>query len=41
VGRLDDDEASALAGLLGRMIDEEVDLRPGEAPADSAVSPPG
>src|SRR4051812_27118880 len=27
VGRLDDDEAAALAGLLAKMIDDEVDLQ--------------
>ena len=30
VGRLDDDEAAALADLLAKMIDDEVDLRPSE-----------
>jgi DNA-binding MarR family transcriptional regulator len=34
VGRLDDDEAAALAGLLAKMIDDGIDLRPAEA--DSA-----
>ena len=31
MGRLDDDEAAALAGLLAKMIDDGVDLRPAEA----------